>query len=91
MVTMIPGMRRPSMSAALIAPQAARGDADGEDASQVRPGVGGRHRQVWATDAVAVNEMSMPPATSTTSSPAARMPAKALAVSRSNRFYAVEE
>src|SRR4051812_29885162 len=44
-----------------------------------------------ATDAVAVNEMSMPPATSTTSSPEARMPTKAFDVSRSNRFCRVRK
>ena len=44
-----------------------------------------------ATEAVAVNEMSMPPATSTTSSPEARMPTKALDVRRSNRFCRVRK
>ena len=44
-----------------------------------------------ATEAVAVNEMSMPPAISTTSSPAARMPTKAFDVSRSNRFCRVRK
>src|SRR5205085_6432252 len=44
-----------------------------------------------ATEAVAVNEMSMPPAMSTTSSPEARMPTKAFDVSRSNRFCKVRK
>src|SRR5438128_7272414 len=44
-----------------------------------------------ATEAVAVNEMSIPPATSTTSSPEARMPTKAFDVSKSNRFCRVRK
>src|SRR3954451_9551076 len=44
-----------------------------------------------ATDAVAVNEMSMWPATSTTSRPDARMPTKEFEVSRSNRFCTVRK
>ena len=44
-----------------------------------------------ATEAVAVKEMSMPPAISTTSSPEARMPTKAFEVRRSNRFCSVRK
>ena len=45
----------------------------------------------WATVAVAVKEMSMPPETSTTSSPAQSTPTKALEVSRSKRFCSVKK
>src|SRR5829696_948397 len=44
-----------------------------------------------ATVAVAVKEMSIPPATRTTRRPAARMPTKAFEVRRSNRFWRVKK
>src|SRR5579875_1143200 len=93
MVTMMLEMRRLITSSALISPQT----------SPVAIATANRPIQpicqasaadtatYCATDAVAVNEMSIPPATSTTSSPPARMPVKAYVVSRSNRFCSVKK
>ena len=45
----------------------------------------------WTTDAPTANEMSMPPATSTTRSPAAKMRLMALMLRRSNRLTRVRK
>ena len=92
--TMIDEMRSLVMKTALIRPHS---DARPRRPARTRRTSPGHRRMpsvsatYWATEAVAVNEMSMPPATSTTSSPEARMPTKALEVSRSNRFCRVRK
>ena len=93
-VTMIEEILSFWMKTALIRPQSdadAAGDREDARASRGRRRCASVIATYCATDAVAVKEMSMPPATSTTRSPAARMPMKALEVSRSNRFCSVRK
>ncbi len=91
--TMIEEIRNLVMKTALIRPQAIpTAPAIAKMANQPSPWLMARVSATYcATEAVAVNEMSIPPATSTTSRPAARMPMKAFEVSRSNRFCSVRK
>src|SRR6185436_2547221 len=91
--TMIDEMRSLVMKTALIRPHTTpTAAAIANKANQPRPWRMPRVSATYcATEAVAVKEMSMPPATSTTSSPEARMPTKALDVRRSNRFCRVRK
>src|SRR4051794_3345329 len=91
--TMIDEMRSFVMNTALISPHisptaAAMANSGIQPSPCLMPSVSATY---CATDAVAVNEMSMPPDTSTTSNPEARMPTKALEVSRSYAFCTVRK
>ena len=82
-------MRSLVMNIALMAPQRnadRAGDGEHGEPAAAHGGSPSVSATYCATEAVAVNEMSMPPAISTTSRPEARMPTKALEVRRSNRF-----
>src|SRR5438045_3839958 len=91
--TMIDEMRSLVMKIALTRPHSSpTAPANANSAAQPRPWRMPRVRATYcATEAVAVNEMSMPPAISTTRRPDARMPTNAFDVSRSNMFCHVRK